>query len=115
MLHNNPDLMAQASRACSSNDATILGQYAVIGKPDFLTMVEADDNEAIARLSLEIGVQAGLHIETLPAIAIGFLAEPGPPDREGEAEEANVPVNERILLTHDSLPPVADVYGRRRE
>ena len=36
------------------------------------------DNDAVARTSLEIGVGTGLHIETLPAIAIGFLADAAP-------------------------------------
>ena len=35
-------------------------------------MVEAEDNEAVARLSLDIGVRAGLHIETLPVTSIGI-------------------------------------------
>ena len=29
----------------------------------------------VAKISLEMGVGTGLHIETLPAIAIGFLAD----------------------------------------
>lgn len=73
LLHDNPDLVVDAARHTEIDGAEILGQYAVLGKYDFIMMVEADDNDAVARLSLELGVKTGLHIETLPAIAIGFL------------------------------------------
>ena len=33
-------------------------------------MIEAKDNEAVARFSLEFGVRAGAHITSLPAIPI---------------------------------------------
>ena len=73
LLHENHDLVVDSTRNIVVDGAEILGQYAVLGKYDYLMMVEANDNDAVARLSLEIGVRTGLHIETLPAIAIGFL------------------------------------------
>ena len=51
-------------------------------------MVEAEDNEAVARLSLEIGVQVGLHIETLPALAIWVAGEQALGHLEGGGEFA---------------------------
>ena len=71
----NHDLVVDATRNISVDGAEIMGQYAVLGRYDYLMMVEADDNDAVARLSLEMGVRTGLHIETFPAIAIGFLNE----------------------------------------
>jgi len=78
MVHQNRDLVVEAARAIQIEGAEVLGQYAVLGRYDFVMMVEADDNDAVARLSLEIGVKAGLHIETLPAIAIGVFTERDP-------------------------------------
>ena len=75
MLLRNPDMMIEAIRECDCEGAQILGQYAVLGKYDYVMIAEANDNEAVARLALEIGVRAGLHTETLPAMAIGVLAE----------------------------------------
>lgn len=72
-VHVNRDMFSESTRSIQVNGAEILGQYAVLGRYDFVMMVEADDNDAVARLSLELGVRVGLHIETLPAIAIGFL------------------------------------------
>ena len=74
-VHDNRDLFIESTRSIQVDGAEILGQYAVLGRYDFVMMVEADDNDAVARLSLELGVRIGIHIETLPAIAIGFLTE----------------------------------------
>ena len=80
MVHENRDLILEAARDIEIEGAEVLGQYAVLGRYDFVMMVEADDNDAAARLSLEIGVKVGLHIETLPAIAIGVFTERDPAD-----------------------------------
>lgn len=53
-----------------------LGLYAVLGRYDFVSILDAPDNQAAARFSLELGVRAGAHIETLPAVPIGLLDTP---------------------------------------
>ena len=78
MLHNNPDLVSDTAATLEVEGARILGQYAVLGGYDFITMVLADENEAVARLSAEFGVRTGLHFETLSAVAVGFLADQDP-------------------------------------
>ena len=88
MLHHNPNLMVDVVVDYNSDGAGIMGQYAVLGKYDFVMMAEAADNEAVARLSLEIGARVGLHIETLPAVAIGVVDEQAQDQLEGEAEVA---------------------------
>ena len=50
-----------------------LGLYGVLGRYDFVSILDAPDNQAAARFSLELGVRAGAHIETLPAVPIGLL------------------------------------------
>ena len=80
MVHDDRDLLVTGTRDIRIEGAEILGRYAVLGRYDFVMMVEADDNDAVARLSLELGVKIGLHIETLPAIAIGFLSDRVPED-----------------------------------
>ena len=80
MLHSNPDLVSDTAATLEVEGAKILGQYAVLGHYDFITMVLADENEAVARLSAEFGVRAGLHFETLSAVAVGFLADQDPSD-----------------------------------
>ncbi len=56
--------------------AQLLACYAVLGQYDFMLMAEAKNAETAARLSLELGAKADIHIETLPAISTHLLAEP---------------------------------------
>ena len=86
MLHQNPDLIAHTAATLEVEGTRILGQYAVLGHYDFITMVLADENEPVARLSAEFGVRTGLHFETLSGVTVGFMADPEPND--GEADDA---------------------------
>lgn len=90
MVHQDPDLLLKATNAINVEDATILGRYAVLGRYDFIMMVDAEDNEAVARMSVEIGIRTGLHIETLPAIIFGFLADQQPDDPVDEPESVRL-------------------------
>ena len=88
MARDNPDLMVEVVKQSDIEGADILGQYAVLGRYDFVMMAEADDNDAVARISLDLSVRIGLHIETLPALAIGVLTEEDESARESETDTA---------------------------
>ena len=75
MVQRNPDLPVEAVRELQADGAQVLSQYAVLGRYDFVMLVQAEDNQAVARLSLEVGVRVGMHIETLPALTVGVLSE----------------------------------------
>ena len=96
MLHGNSNLIGERTRELKIPGAEFLGQYAVLGRYDFVMMVEADDNDAVARLSLELGMRTGLHLETLPAIPIGFMGDGSDPDPADQAES--------VRLTPDFTP-----------
>ena len=85
-MHDNPDVIADGVKECEDDDAEILGQYAVLGRYDFVMLAEAEDNEAVARISVDLGVRIGMHIETLPAIAIGVLHEDDDDDPDEQRE-----------------------------
>ncbi len=88
MLHQTPDLVAHTAANLEVDGTRILGQYAVLGHYDFITMVLADENEAVARLSAEFGARTGLHFETLSGVAVGFMADHEPQD--GIPDETSV-------------------------
>ena len=71
----NPNLLGEAAAAVETASSKVLTQYAVLGRHDFVIITEAEDNQSAARLSLELGVRAGMHIETLPALPIGALSD----------------------------------------
>ena len=85
-LRANPDLLVESVRDCDCEGAEVLTQYAVLGRYDFVMLAEADDNDAVARLSLEMSYRVGMHIETLPAIALRQPTELG--EDEGDMEPA---------------------------
>ena len=90
MLHGNPNLIVDRARDLKISGAEILGQYAVLGRYDFVMIVEANDNDAVARVSLELGMLTGLHLETLPAIPIGFMGRGPSEDPSDQAESAEL-------------------------
>lgn len=75
MRQDNPDLLSDAATNAETSNSKVLSQYAVLGRHDFVFITEAEDNHAAARLSLELGVSAGLNIETLPAMPVGVLSD----------------------------------------
>jgi uncharacterized protein with GYD domain len=48
----------------------VVQQFAVLGPYDFVNIVEAPDNDTIARVSLELGARGSVRIVTLTAIPI---------------------------------------------
>ena len=46
----------------------VIGQYATLGSYDFVTIIEAPDNETIAHLSVDLSSRVTVRITTLPAI-----------------------------------------------
>jgi uncharacterized protein with GYD domain len=47
----------------------------VLGPYDFVSIIEADDNETIAHLSVDLGSRGTVHITTLPAMSMTQLQE----------------------------------------
>ena len=76
-----------------TDDTRVLGMYAVLGEYDFVVIVESPDNDGAARFSLELGVRAGAHIRTMPAIPIGRLGH-GPQDDSPSDMESDVALSE---------------------
>ncbi len=70
---DNPDRLLIAEQSIEIPQTQVHGLYAVLGEYDFVTILDAPDNESAARFSMELGVSAGVQITTLPAIPIGRL------------------------------------------
>ena len=75
MMHD-PGSVHEAQDAIRVPQTYVLGQYGVLGQYDFIYIVEAPDNDAAARFSLELGVIAGVHVVTMPAIPLARLQGP---------------------------------------
>jgi uncharacterized protein with GYD domain len=49
---------------------TVLDQYATLGEYDFVHVIDAPDNETIARVSMELIARGNLKPLTLPTISV---------------------------------------------
>ena len=93
MALENPDYLLQIEHDISVPGVQTLGVYAVLGECDFVTIVEADGNETLARFSLELGVRAGVHVTTMPVVPAARLAEAEDrPSRSSAIEELPGPM-----------------------
>ena len=74
-LKNNPARIREVNKEIESLGATVKAQWATLGRFDFVNVVEAPDEQAIARVSLELGSRGTAKYETLTAIPIDdFIA-----------------------------------------
>jgi uncharacterized protein with GYD domain len=67
-LHKNPDRLEAVNKEIEDFGCKIVAQYALLGAYDFISIIEAPDNETVAHLSLDLGSRGTVKIMTLPAI-----------------------------------------------
>jgi len=65
-----PERIQEVNKEIEAMGAKVVDQYAVLGPYDFVSIVEAVDNETIARISVELGARGTVQITTLPAISV---------------------------------------------
>ena len=88
LMHEDSEVILHAAQSSELDDVQCMGLYAVLGEYDFITVLEAPDNEAAARFSIEIGAKAGVEVKTIPAIPISRLDRKIEwDDPEGESSE----------------------------
>jgi len=69
-IKKHPVRIEEVNREIEHMGAKVLAQYAILGQYDFINIVEAPNNEAIARVSIELGSRGTIQIITLPAIPV---------------------------------------------
>jgi uncharacterized protein with GYD domain len=74
-LHANPERLSEVNNEIGEFGCKVVAQYALLGAYDFLTVVEAPDNETIAHLSVDLGSRGSVKVTTLPAIPIESFVE----------------------------------------
>ena len=74
-LKANPNRIKEVNKEVEGMGGKVVAQYAVLGMYDFVNVIEAPDNETIARISVELGSRGTLSIMTLPAIPVEHFAK----------------------------------------
>jgi uncharacterized protein with GYD domain len=72
-LKKKPERIMEVNEELEAFDVKVLKQYAVLGPYDFVNIVEAPDNEAIFKMSVELGSRGTIQITSMPAITIDEL------------------------------------------
>jgi uncharacterized protein with GYD domain len=72
-VHANPDRVAALRDDVAKFGCKIVAEYAVLGQYDFVTIVDAPDNETVAHLSVDLGSRGTSKTQTLPAISLDAL------------------------------------------
>jgi uncharacterized protein with GYD domain len=74
-LHARPERLEEVNGEIEGFGCKIVAQYAVLGPYDFVTIVEADDNETVAHLSVDLASRGTVKIQTLPASPLADLVK----------------------------------------
>jgi uncharacterized protein with GYD domain len=74
-VKNNPQRIREVNREIEQLGASVKAQWAVLGRYDFVNIVEAPDEGTLARVSLELGSRGTARYESLVAIPVDdFIA-----------------------------------------
>lgn len=74
-IKNNPARIREVNKELEQLGAKVTAQWSVLGRYDFVNVVEAPDEGVMARVSLELGSRGTARYETLSAIPIDdFIA-----------------------------------------
>ncbi len=74
-IKKHPERIEEVNREIENMGAKVLAQYAILGQYDFITILDAPNNEAIAKISIEMGSRGTVQIVTLPAISVDEFIE----------------------------------------
>ncbi|MDQ3960120.1 MAG: GYD domain-containing protein [Pseudomonadota bacterium] len=74
-MHKNPDRLIEVNKEVEQFGCKVLAQYAVLGPYDFVSIVEAPDNETAAHLSVDLGSRGTVSLITLPAMKVDAFVQ----------------------------------------
>jgi len=75
-IKERPARIKEVNKEIEALGVKVKAQYAVLGLYDFVNIVEAPDNETVARVSIELASRGSIKIQTLAAIPIDeFIAK----------------------------------------
>lgn len=74
-IKEKPGRIIEVNKELKKMGITVKAQYAVLGPYDFVNIVEAEDNEAVMKMSIELGARGSVHLLTLPAIPVSELVK----------------------------------------
>lgn len=74
-LKENPKRIIEVNKELAKMGIKVKEQFGVLGPYDFVSIVEAKDNEAIMKMSLEIGGRGSVQMLSMPAISVADIVK----------------------------------------
>jgi len=74
-IKERPERIKEVNKELEAFGVRVLRQYAVLGPYDFVNIVEAPNNETIAKMSIELGARGTIKIISMAAIPIDEFIE----------------------------------------
>jgi uncharacterized protein with GYD domain len=69
-VKEKPERIKEVSKEVEKMGVKVISQYALLGAYDFVNILEAPDNQTIAKVALELGARGTLQTTTLAALSI---------------------------------------------
>lgn len=69
-LKENPERIREVNKEVEAMGVKILSQYTLLGPYDFVNIVDAPNNQAIARVAMELGARGTLQTLTMAALTL---------------------------------------------
>ena len=69
-VRESPARIKEVNQEVEAMGAKVLAQYALLGQYDFVNILEAPDNKAIAKIALELSSRGTLHTITMAAMTL---------------------------------------------
>ncbi|MCB2172109.1 GYD domain-containing protein [archaeon] len=74
-LKNKPERIKEVNKEIEKYGVKLLEQYAVLGPYDFVNIVEAPNNDAVFKMSVELGSRGTIKILSMPSMTVDELIE----------------------------------------
>lgn len=74
-IKDNPARILEVNKELEKMGVKVKEQYAVLGPYDFVNIVEAKDNDAIMKMSVELGSRGSVQLLTLAGMPVADLVK----------------------------------------
>ena len=69
-IRENPERIREVNKEVEAMGVKVLAQYVLMGPYDFINILEAPNNETIAKMAVELGARGTVKTLTVPAMSL---------------------------------------------
>ena len=74
-VKDRPQRITEVNKEVEGYGGRVVSQFAVLGAYDFVTILEAPNNETVARISSELGSRGTIELMSMPAFSVEELTK----------------------------------------